>query len=213
MMNEQITNNQVDELIKCYKDPIYFTNRYLRLDKNIPIALNKDQENLILNFNNNRFNLCKGDCSFAFICYALYYAIFNNYSVIGIFSGKQIDSKFLLEQIRTLNSNLPEWLKPTINHKLNTCLRFGENDSIIVADNLSSGKIRGQSFNVLFINNISQISIDDSIEFKNAVLPVVVSGKASKLIVANNIITNSPNYFDNMWNDKNSKFIKTELHE
>ncbi len=34
-MNKKITNNQVEEIIKCHEDPIYFTNNYLKLDKNL----------------------------------------------------------------------------------------------------------------------------------------------------------------------------------
>lgn len=57
------TGEQVDEWIKCAKDPVYFAKKYIKIisvdEGIIPFKMYKFQEKLINKFHKNRFNICK----------------------------------------------------------------------------------------------------------------------------------------------------------
>ena len=62
-VNIEFTAEQIQEYIKCSKDPVYFARNYLKivsLDEGlIPFKMYKFQEKLIRNFHKHRFNICK----------------------------------------------------------------------------------------------------------------------------------------------------------
>ncbi len=59
----EFTAEQIQEYIKCSKDPVYFSKKYVKivsLDEGlVPFKMYKFQEKLIQNFHKNRFNICK----------------------------------------------------------------------------------------------------------------------------------------------------------
>jgi intein/homing endonuclease len=62
-INLEFTGEQVQEWIKCAKDPVYFARKYIKIisvDKGVvPFDMYKFQEKLIKTFHKNRFNICK----------------------------------------------------------------------------------------------------------------------------------------------------------
>lgn len=62
-VNLEFTAEQIQEYIKCSKDPVYFARNYVKivsLDEGlIPFKMYKFQEKLIRNFHKHRFNICK----------------------------------------------------------------------------------------------------------------------------------------------------------
>jgi len=59
----EFSAEQIEEYIKCSKDPVYFAKQYVKivsLDEGlVPFKLYKFQEKLIKNFHKHRFNICK----------------------------------------------------------------------------------------------------------------------------------------------------------
>jgi hypothetical protein len=59
----EFTKEQIEEYIKCSKDPIYFAKNYIKivsLDEGVvPFKMYKFQEKLIRRFHKHRFNICK----------------------------------------------------------------------------------------------------------------------------------------------------------
>jgi len=59
----EFTAENIQEFIKCKKDPVYFARNYIKivsLDEGlIPFKLYKFQEKLIKKFHQHRFNICK----------------------------------------------------------------------------------------------------------------------------------------------------------
>ena len=57
------TKEEVQEYVKCSKDPIYFAKKYIKIinvDKGlVPFNMYNFQEDMVSSFNNNRFNICK----------------------------------------------------------------------------------------------------------------------------------------------------------
>jgi hypothetical protein len=62
-VNIEYTAKQIDEYIKCSKDPVYFAKTYVKIvsvdEGLVPFKMYKFQEKLIRNFHKNRFNICK----------------------------------------------------------------------------------------------------------------------------------------------------------
>ena len=115
----EFTEEQIKEYIKCSKDPVYFTKKYVKivsLDEGlVPFKLYKFQENLIKNFHNNRFNICKmprqcGKSSTA-IAYLMYYIIFNADVNVALLANKAQTAKDLLGRLQLAYENLPKWLQ------------------------------------------------------------------------------------------------------
>lgn len=59
----EFTAEQVEEYIKCSKDPVYFARKYIKIisvdEGVVPFNMYKFQEKLIKTFHKNRFNICK----------------------------------------------------------------------------------------------------------------------------------------------------------
>lgn len=59
----EFTQEQIAEYLKCKKDPVYFTQNYVKivsLDMGlVPFDMYNFQKKMIKNFHRNRFNICK----------------------------------------------------------------------------------------------------------------------------------------------------------
>jgi len=59
----EFTEDQINEWIKCSKDPVYFAKNYIKIisvdDGVVPFKMYKFQETLIKKFHKHRFNICK----------------------------------------------------------------------------------------------------------------------------------------------------------
>ena len=118
----QFTKKQVEEWIKCKRDPIYFAKNYVKivsLDEGlVKFKMYPFQEKLIQNFHNSRFNICKmprqtGKSTTA-VSYLLHYAVFNDSVNIGILANKAATARELLGRLQTAYENLPKWMQQGI---------------------------------------------------------------------------------------------------
>tara|TARA_Y100000992_G_scaffold188954_1_gene127975 strand:- start:2809 stop:3231 length:423 start_codon:yes stop_codon:yes gene_type:complete len=109
----QFTKKQVEEWIKCKRDPIYFAKNYVKivsLDEGlVKFKMYPFQEKLIKNFHNSRFNICKmprqtGKSTTA-VSYLLHYAVFNDSVNIGILANKAATARELLGRLQTAYEN------------------------------------------------------------------------------------------------------------
>ena len=61
--NIEFSAEQVDEWIKCSRDPVYFAKNYIKIisvdEGVVPFKMYKFQEKLIKSFHKHRFNICK----------------------------------------------------------------------------------------------------------------------------------------------------------
>ena len=90
------TKEEVQEYVKCSKDPIYFAKKYIKIVSLVeglgPFDLYPFQEKLIRNFHEERFNICKmprqTGKSTTCVSYLLHYAVFNDNVNIAILANK-----------------------------------------------------------------------------------------------------------------------------
>ena len=216
----QFTKKQVQEWIKCRKDPIYFATHYIKiisLDEGlVPFDMYDFQKRILQDFHENRFNIAKlprqTGKSTTVVAYLLYYAIFYDSVNIGILANKASTARELLGRLQLAYENLPKWMQHGILvwNKGNVEL---ENGSKILAASTSASAVRGMSFNILFLDEFAFVPNHVAEQFFASVYPTITSGKSTKVIIIST--PNGMNHFYKMWedarNDKNG-YITNEVH-
>ena len=216
----QFTKKQVQEWIKCKKDPIYFATHYIKiisLDEGlVPFDMYDFQKRILQDFHENRFNIAKlprqTGKSTTVVAYLLYYAIFYDSVNIGILANKASTARELLGRLQLAYENLPKWMQHGILvwNKGNVEL---ENGSKILAASTSASAVRGMSFNILFLDEFAFVPNHVAEQFFASVYPTITSGKSTKVIIIST--PNGMNHFYKMWedarNDKNG-YITNEVH-
>ena len=200
------TKEQLEEYIKCAKDPVYFTRNYVQivsLDEGlVPFKMWDFQEELIRKFHNNRFNIAKlprqTGKSTTVVSYLLHYILFNDNVNIGILANKASTARDLLARLATAYENLPKWIQQgvVVWNKGNIEL---ENGSKILAASTSASAVRGMSFNIIFLDEFAFVPNHIADSFFASVYPTITSGKSTKVIIIST--PQGMNHFYKMWQD------------
>jgi len=214
------TKKQINEWIKCKKDPIYFAMNYIKiisLDEGlVPFSMYDFQKEILKDFHNNRFNIAKlprqTGKSTTVVAYLLYYAIFYDSVNIGILANKASTARELLGRLQLAYENLPKWMQHGILvwNKGNVEL---ENGSKILAASTSASAVRGMSFNILFLDEFAFVPNHVAEQFFASVYPTITSGKSTKVIIIST--PNGMNHFYKMWEDARrgkNDYVTNEVH-
>ena len=196
------TDEMVSEYIKCSKDPVYFTEQYMKIiniDKGlINFELYSYQKKMLKSFAENRFNIVttarqagKSTTTCAFI---LWYILFQPDKTVALLANKGDTAREILGRIQLAFQHLPKWLQQGVNEWQKGSFEL-ENNSRVVATATSSDAIRGYSINLLFIDEAAFIDNWDS--FFTSVYPTISSGKESKIILVST--PNGLNHFYKTW--------------
>jgi len=216
----EFTTDQVQEYLLCKEDPVYFAMNYVKivsLDEGlVPFEMYDFQKELISNFHNNRFNIAKlprqTGKSTTVVSYLLHYALFNDNIRIAILANKAETARELLGRLQLSYENLPKWLQQGVGSWNKGSLEL-ENGSKIVAASTSSSAVRGNSFNIIFLDEFAFIPNHIAEQFFSSVYPTISSGKSTKVIIIST--PNGMNMFYKLWHDaergKNG-YIPLEVH-
>ena len=216
----EFTTDQIQEYLKCKDDPIYFAKNYVKivsLDHGLmPFEMYDFQEELITNFHQNRFNIAKlprqTGKSTTVVSYLLHYALFNDNIRIAILANKAATAIELLGRLQLSYENLPKWLQQGVGSWNKGSLEL-ENGSKIVAASTSSSAVRGNSFNIIFLDEFAFIPNHIAEQFFSSVYPTISSGTSTKVIIIST--PNGMNMFYKLWHDaergKNG-YIPLEVH-
>jgi hypothetical protein len=216
----EFTTDQIQEYLKCKNDPIYFAKNYIKIvsldDGLIPFSMYDFQEELITNFHENRFNIAKlprqTGKSTTVVSYLLHYALFNDNIRIAILANKAATAIELLGRLQLSYENLPKWLQQGVGSWNKGSLEL-ENGSKIVAASTSSSAVRGNSFNIIFLDEFAFIPNHIAEQFFSSVYPTISSGQTTKVIIIST--PNGMNMFYKLWHDaergKNG-YIPLEVH-
>jgi len=202
----EYTKEQVEEILKCKNDIIYFAENYyhiITLDKGLQkIKLYDFQKDLLKTIQNeNRIIVLASrqvgkTTTYAIFC--LWYILFYPEKSIAITANKERTAIEILDRIKTAYQELPWWLQQGIVNWGRRELRL-ENESKIIAVSTSSTAIRGFSMNVLIIDEMAFIPRNIFNDFWNSVYPVISSGRDSKIIIVST--PNKKNHFYKFWID------------
>lgn len=183
------TSEQVKEIQKCIEDPVYFAESYFKIisvdDGLVPFKLYDFQKEVVASYvHESKMILATsrqvGKTSIA-TAIILHYALFNPFKRIFILANKNSTALEILSRVQRAYEYLPDWLKCGVVEWNKSSVEL-ENGTIIQAAATSSDAIRGQSANMLFIDE--QAFVKNWDEFAASVLPTISSGKHSKLIYA-----------------------------
>ena len=164
-VNINYTKEQLEEYIKCAKDPVYFIEEYIQIvnvDKGlVPFKLYNFQNEMVTAFQKERFVINKlprqSGKSTTVTAYMLWLILFHDTQSIAILANKGSLARDLLGKIQLAYEHLPKWLQQGIVvwNKGNIEL---ENGSKILASATSSSAIRGGSFNLIFLDEFAFVS-------------------------------------------------------
>ena len=195
----QYTQLEVEEYIKCSKDPAYFARTYckvINLDSGlVAFDLYPYQEKMFSHFNDNRFSIilaCRqSGKSISSVAYLLWYATFHPDQTIAILANKGATAQEMLMRITLMLENLPFFLQPGTKALNKRSIEFSNNSRIVSAAT-SGSSIRGMSVNLLYLDEFA--FVEDAATFYTSTYPVIASGKNTKVI-----ITSTANGIGNMY--------------
>jgi len=203
-INIEFTKEQVEEYIKCAKDPIYFVKNYMKIihvDKGlIPFDLYEYQEEMITKFNEERFVITKmprqSGKSTAVISFILHYILFNESKNVALLANKAELARELLDRLKKAYENLPLWLQQGITTWNKGSIEL-ENGSKILATSTTGSAARGQSFSLVFLDEFAFVQHNIANDFFKSVYPTISSGQETKMIIVST--PKGMNHFYKMW--------------
>ena len=216
----EFSTDQIQEFIKCKQDPIYFAKNYIKivsLDEGLVHFKMWDfQEELIRNFHESRFNICKmprqTGKSTTCVAYLLHYIVFNDSVNVGILANKAATARELLGRLQTAYENLPKWMQQGILSWNKGSMEL-ENGSKILAASTSASAVRGMSFNIIFLDEFAFVPNHIAEAFFSSVYPTITSGKSTKVIMVSTPC--GMNHFYRYWHDAQrgkNEYTATEVH-
>jgi hypothetical protein len=193
------TPKMVQELKKCKEDILYFAENYfyiVNLDRGKEvIKLYTRQKQILRSLINNRFTVLLSCRQFGkttlMTIYALWLACFESDQRIVIVANREQTAINVFKRVRTAYEQLPNFLKPGVKDYGKTGLTF-DNDSSIGVSTTTSSAARGESINAMIVDEMAFIENHLIEDFWKSVIPVVSSGKKSKIFAVS-----TPNGTDN----------------
>lgn len=206
-----LTEHELREYIKCANDVNHFINNYVKIvhvDRGIvPFQMWPFQEKIVEAFEDNRFVICKlarqsGKSTVVVCGYFLWYVLFHPDVSVGILANKESTSIELLRRLKQSYELLPRFMKQGII-KWDAKLIMLANNSRVRAESTSASAIRGDTFNILFLDEFAFVPENIAQDFMTSVFPTISSGKTTKLFIVST--PNGYNLFYKIWNDAEQK--------
>jgi len=202
----EFTEDQIQEYLKCAKDPIYFIESYCKivtLDHGLqPFKLYDCQKNKVNIIHNNRkIILMEGrqqGKTTTSAAYILWYTLFQESKTVAILANKASAAREVLYRYQLMYENLPIWLQQGVStwNKGDIAL---ENGSIVFTAATSRQGIRGKSVNMLYVDETAIIPNNLAEEFFTAVYPTISAGETTKILLSSTPL--GYNHFWKFWND------------
>jgi len=216
----QFTKEQIEEYIKCSQDIDYFCKTYVKIvsvDKGL-ISFNPFlyQRNMFKTFEDNRFTICKmprqvGKTT-GVVGYLLHKILFNENYNIAVLANKQVQAREILSRVQLAYEWLPKWLQQGIVEWNKGNIEL-ENGSKILASATSSSAVRGQSYNLVYLDEFAFVPRNVQDAFFASVFPTITSGATSKLLITST--PNGMNLFYKIWMDSvngNNDYARVDVH-
>ena len=202
----EFTEEQIQEYLKCARDPIYFIETYCKivtLDHGLqPFKLYECQKNKVKIIHENRKVILmegrqqgKTTTSAAYI---LWYTLFQESKTVAILANKASAAREVLYRYQLMYENLPLWLQQGVStwNKGDIAL---ENGAIVFTAATSRAGIRGKSVNLLYVDETAIIPNNLAEEFFTAVYPTISAGETTKILLSSTPL--GYNHFWKFWND------------
>jgi hypothetical protein len=214
------TPQQVQEYVRCSKDPVYFIKKFVKITNVDAGIINFDlydyEQRVVETITKNRFVILKfprqSGKSITVIAYLLWYILFNPYVSVALLNFKQKKAVELLGRLRLAYEFLPLWIQQGIIEWNKGNIEL-ENGSKILADATSGPSVRGGSYNLVVLDEFAHVPNHIADDFFKSTFPTISSGKTTKMIIVST--PKGLNSFYKMWMDaieKRSPFLPMDIH-
>jgi len=218
-INVNFTEDQVQEYIKCARDPVYFTKyiKIITLDEGVTEFKMYDfQEEMIETFHKNRFVIMKcprqvGKTTTT-VAYLLWTILFQDSQTVAVLANRGETARGILGKLQLAYENLPMWLQQGVVEWNKGRVEL-ENGSVIIASSTSSSAARSGSFNIVFLDEFAFVPGNIATDFFTSVYPVITAGTKTKIIIVST--PNGMNLFYKIWTDavnKKNNYVPFEVH-
>lgn len=197
---------QVQEWMKCARDPVYFIETYVKIVNVDRGLINFDlydyQKDIVELSIDERFVICKmpRQCgkTTTLVGIMLWYVLFHDNYNIAILAHKMAQAREILSRIQLAYEHLPKWIQQGIEEWNKGNIEL-ENGSKILASATSSSAIRGGSFNLVYLDEFAFVDNNMQEDFFASVYPTISSGKTTKVLITST--PNGLNMFYKIWTD------------
>jgi hypothetical protein len=206
------TPEMVNGIRKSEKSILYFAENFfhiINLDRGREkIKLFKCQKRVLKSLKHNRY-VCLlasrqvGKTTLMTI-YCMWIACFQSDQRILIVANKEQTAINIFRRVRLAYEMLPNWLKPGVEEYGKTSMILGNGSSIGISTTTSDAG-RGDSCNVLILDELAFIPSNLIESFWKAVFPIISSSKNSKIFIAS-----TPNGTENLFYNLYHGSIKGE---
>jgi len=216
----EYTNDQLIEITRCIKDPVYFIKNYVKIVNVdlglIPFDMWDFQVDMVRGFHSNRFSIAKMPRQVGKTTttagYMLWAVLFSDDYKIAILANKGDLARDILGRIKYSYEYLPLWMQQGIMewNKGNIVL---ENGSEISAYATNASGVRGGTYNLVFLDEFAFVPQNIAAEFFTSTYPVISSGKTTKVIIVST--PHGLNQFYKMWTnavEQRSLYVPFEVH-
>ena len=214
------THDETIEFAKCMNDPVYFAITYMKIinvDHGLMNFKMWDfQKDMLNTFHNNRFSICKlprqvGKTTTS-VAFLLHYILFNENVRVAILANKSATAREIMGRLQLAFEYLPRFLQQGVVAWNKGSIKFA-NGSVAIADSTSGSSVRGQTFNVIFLDEFAFVPNNIAEAFFMSTYPTISSGSSTKVIIVST--PNGLNLFYRMWTEateKRSDYIPIEIH-
>lgn len=194
---------EVDEIVKCGKDPVYFTNKYCKIQHplrgTIPFKTYEFQDDCLRDFAKHPFNIVLKSrqlgLSTVTAAYAVWLAIFRRDKNILVIATKLRTAMNFIKKVRKILACLPGWMRITDYEESRNEVRFSNGSQIVsIATTEDAG--RSEALSLLIVDEAAFVRNFD--EIWSALFPTLSEGGGA-------IVMSTPNgvggqYYD-LWMD------------
>jgi hypothetical protein len=200
---------QVSEIIKCGKDPVYFMNKYLKIQHPLKGLIKFDtfdfQDECINDFNMHRFNIILKSrqlgLSTLVAAYSVWQSIFYKEKNILIIATKLAVAQNFIRKVKTYIKSMPNWLLvPVITANNKQQVEFS-NGSQIKAIPTSDDAGRSEALSLLIVDEAAFVRNFD--ELWMGLYPTLSTGGRA-------IILSTPNGVGGQYHELYTKALRKE---
>ena len=200
------TPEQVQEIIKCKTDYIYFIENYCQivtLDHGLQLFKLYDcqKKKLDIIHTNRKVILMEGrqqGKTTTSAAYILWYTLFQEAKTVAILANKATAAREVLTRYQTMYEGLPIWMQQGIRGWNKGDIELENGSKVFTAATSASG-IRGKSVNLLYVDEAAIIPNTVAEQFFTSVYPTISAGETTKILLSSTPL--GYNHFWKFWND------------